>query len=163
MPAFALSTCCATLSVVMSAPARVLDDALELDPSDHARIARERILSLEQGDTDAAGLWREESRRRIDEIEAGTADLDDWSEVPSPCPTRSRAWATTETEDRPAASRAIALARAWRMAQSAARGGSNGRNRRVLPRGPAQRRAATGRPRPAHTTRRVCARSRRRA
>jgi hypothetical protein len=65
----------------MSDPARVLEDALELDPSDRARIVRELIVSLEQADADAEGLWREEIRQRIDEIEAGTAELEDWSAV----------------------------------------------------------------------------------
>jgi putative addiction module component (TIGR02574 family) len=65
----------------MSDPARVLEDALGLEPTHRARIARELIESLEQGDADAEALWRAEITRRIDEIEAGTAELEDWDAV----------------------------------------------------------------------------------
>jgi putative addiction module component (TIGR02574 family) len=65
----------------MSDPARVLEDALGLEATDRARIARRLIRSLEQGDADADVLWRAEIKRRIDEIEAGTAELEDWDAV----------------------------------------------------------------------------------
>jgi hypothetical protein len=65
----------------MSDPARVLEEAMALEPADKARIAHELIQSLEQADPDAEALWRDEIRRRIDEIEAGTAELEDWAVV----------------------------------------------------------------------------------
>jgi hypothetical protein len=65
----------------MSDPARVLEEAMALEPADKARIAHELIQSLEQTDPDAEALWRDEIRRRIDEIEAGTAELEDWAVV----------------------------------------------------------------------------------
>jgi hypothetical protein len=61
--------------------ARVLEEAMALEPADKARIAHELIWSLEQADPDAEALWRDEIRRRIDEIEAGTAELEDWAVV----------------------------------------------------------------------------------
>jgi putative addiction module component (TIGR02574 family) len=66
---------------IMSDPARVLAEALALEPDDKARIARELIQSLEKAEPDAEALWRDEIRRRIDEIEAGTAELEDWAAV----------------------------------------------------------------------------------
>ena len=65
----------------MSDPAKVLEDALDLEPNQRAQIARELIESLEDGDVDAEALWRAEISRRIDEIEAGTAELEDWDTV----------------------------------------------------------------------------------
>jgi len=65
----------------MSDPVRILKQALELDPSLRAHFAHELIVSLEQADTDADLLWREEIRRRIDEIEAGSVELEDWEAV----------------------------------------------------------------------------------
>jgi len=65
----------------MADPARILEDALALDPSDRARIARRLLDSLEEPDADADALWRAEIRRRIDEVEAGTTDLEEWASV----------------------------------------------------------------------------------
>jgi len=36
---------------------------------------------LEPEDADAAAAWSKEIRRRVDEIEAGTAELEDWETV----------------------------------------------------------------------------------
>jgi putative addiction module component (TIGR02574 family) len=65
----------------MADPARVLEDALTLTTDDRARIARELIHSLEPEDAEAAAAWSKEIRRRVDEIEAGTAGLEDWEVV----------------------------------------------------------------------------------
>jgi putative addiction module component (TIGR02574 family) len=65
----------------MADPARLLEEALSLDPEQRARIARRLIGSLEEPDADAEALWRQEIRRRIDAIEAGTAELEDWETV----------------------------------------------------------------------------------
>jgi hypothetical protein len=53
----------------MADPARVLQEALALDPESRARVARELIHSLEEPGAEAA--WRDEIRRRIDEVEPG--------------------------------------------------------------------------------------------
>jgi len=65
----------------MADPARVLEDALTLSTDDRARIAHELLHSLEPEDADAAAAWSKEIRRRVDEIEAGTAELEDWEIV----------------------------------------------------------------------------------
>jgi putative addiction module component (TIGR02574 family) len=65
----------------MAEPARVLEDALTLTPDDRARIAHELIHSLEPEDAEAAAAWSREVRRRVDEIQAGTAELEDWQTV----------------------------------------------------------------------------------
>ena len=65
----------------MADPARVLEDALTLTTDDRARIAHELLHSLEPADADAAAAWSKEIRRRVDEIEAGTAELEDWETV----------------------------------------------------------------------------------
>ena len=65
----------------MADPARVLEQALSLSVNERARIARELIHSLELDDADASAAWSDEIRRRIDEIEAGTAELEDWETV----------------------------------------------------------------------------------
>jgi len=65
----------------MADPARVLEDALTLTTDDRARIAHELIHSSEPEDAEAAAAWSKEIRRRVDEIEAGTAELEDWETV----------------------------------------------------------------------------------
>jgi putative addiction module component (TIGR02574 family) len=65
----------------MADSARVLEEALALAASERARIAHELIQSLEPEDADAAAAWSDEIRRRVDEIEAGTAELEDWETV----------------------------------------------------------------------------------
>lgn len=66
---------------VMADRARVLEDALALPVDDRARVAHELLRSLEQEDPDAVAAWTDEIRRRIDEVEAGTVELDDWETV----------------------------------------------------------------------------------
>jgi putative addiction module component (TIGR02574 family) len=65
----------------MADAAHVLKAALELDAGERARIAHELIHSLEPEDANAASAWSAEIGRRIDEIEAGTAELEDWETV----------------------------------------------------------------------------------
>ena len=65
----------------MADAARVLEQALALGADERARIAHELIQSLEPEDADAPAAWSEEIRRRVDEIEAGTAELEDWETV----------------------------------------------------------------------------------
>ncbi len=65
----------------MADRARVLEDASTLPVQDRARVAHELLRSLEAEDLDAAAAWTDESRRRIDEVEAGTVQLDDWETV----------------------------------------------------------------------------------
>lgn len=65
----------------MTDAARVLEEALAFTADERARIARQLIHSLEPEDVDAADAWNEEIRRRVDEIETGTADLEDWETV----------------------------------------------------------------------------------
>ncbi len=66
----------------MSDPARVLEEALELEPRDRARVAQQLIASLDgPADADADVLWRDEIRRRIDGVESGAEPLEDWASV----------------------------------------------------------------------------------
>lgn len=65
----------------MADAARVLQDALALAADERARIAHELISSLEPDDAGVAAAWSEEIRKRIDELEGGTAELDSWATV----------------------------------------------------------------------------------
>lgn len=65
----------------MADAARVLEEALALAAGERARIAHELIQSLDPEDPDAAAAWSDEIRQRVDEIEAGTAGLEDWETV----------------------------------------------------------------------------------
>jgi putative addiction module component (TIGR02574 family) len=65
----------------MADPARVLEEALALSVDERARIAHELLHSLELEDADASAAWSDEVQRRVDEIEAGTAELEDWDVV----------------------------------------------------------------------------------
>jgi hypothetical protein len=69
----------------MADPVRVLEDALTLPVADRARVAHELLRSLEiddgDSDGDVAAAWTDEIGRRIDEVEAGTAQLHDLDTV----------------------------------------------------------------------------------
>jgi len=65
----------------MADAARVLEEALALGADDRARLAHELIHSLEPEDADATAAWSSEIRQRVDQIEAGTAELEDWETV----------------------------------------------------------------------------------
>ena len=64
----------------MSLPLEKLEaEALELPVRERARLAHRLIASLDEDATDdpaeVEGAWEEEIRRRVAEVEAGTADL----------------------------------------------------------------------------------------
>lgn len=65
----------------MADAARILEQALTLSANERARLAHELIHSLEPDDPDASVAWTEEFRKRIDEIESGKAQLEDWDSV----------------------------------------------------------------------------------
>jgi hypothetical protein len=67
----------------MADRARVLEDALTLPVEDRAKVAHELLRSLEPADADGevAAAWTDEIRRRIDEVEAGAAELHDLDTV----------------------------------------------------------------------------------
>ncbi len=68
--------------VGMSDPARVLDEALHLEPAERAHVARLLIASLDDTtDDDADELWRDEIRARIHAVEAKAVELVDWADV----------------------------------------------------------------------------------
>lgn len=59
----------------------VLADALALPPEDRELLLMRLGWSLrEERPDDYDEAWRAEIRRRMDEVEAGTADLMDWEE-----------------------------------------------------------------------------------
>jgi putative addiction module component (TIGR02574 family) len=60
----------------------VLADALRLKPDARAEVAAELLASLDgPADPDAEAAWDAEIDRRIAAIEAGTIQLEPWSEV----------------------------------------------------------------------------------
>jgi putative addiction module component (TIGR02574 family) len=60
----------------------VLAEALRLDADARAEIAAELLASLDgPDDPDAEVAWAAEIERRVAEIEAGTAKLEDWEDV----------------------------------------------------------------------------------
>jgi putative addiction module component (TIGR02574 family) len=67
----------------MADRARVLEDALTLPVADRASVAQALLRSLEPADAEGsfAAAWTDEIERRIDEVEAGTAELHDLDTV----------------------------------------------------------------------------------
>jgi putative addiction module component (TIGR02574 family) len=64
------------------AATEVLADALRLEPDARAEVAAELLASLDgPADPDAEAAWDAEIDRRIAAIEAGTIQLEPWSEV----------------------------------------------------------------------------------
>ncbi len=60
----------------------ILEAAMKLPPDERARIAHELLESLDGAfDEDVEKAWLEELKRRSQEIDAGTADLEDWGDV----------------------------------------------------------------------------------
>lgn len=60
----------------------VLADALRLDARARAEIAAELIASLDgPADLDAATVWDQEIKRRVEALEAGTEKLESWESV----------------------------------------------------------------------------------
>jgi putative addiction module component (TIGR02574 family) len=61
---------------------KIRSEALRLPESERAELAHSLVLSLDgPADADAEGAWETEIRRRLDEIEAGTAELIDREEL----------------------------------------------------------------------------------
>jgi putative addiction module component (TIGR02574 family) len=67
------------------AAARLLAEALRLSEEDRGDLAAKLLESLdppeEPEDADAEAAWEEEIRRRLAEIDAGTAEMIPWSEA----------------------------------------------------------------------------------
>jgi len=62
--------------------AEVLKDALELPPEARAALIGPLVESLDtEVDEDAEEAWREELRRRLEEIDSGAAKLVPWDEA----------------------------------------------------------------------------------
>ena len=60
----------------------VLSTALLLPVSERARLVHELLASLDVGDDpDAAAAWLTEIERRAREVHAGTASVEQWSDV----------------------------------------------------------------------------------
>lgn len=57
---------------------RLLEEALQLDPSDRAKIAAELLSSLEDQDRDVKSAWAAEIARRAADAEAEPDDEEDW-------------------------------------------------------------------------------------
>ena len=61
---------------------KLFSEALSLPARERADLARELLRSLDDSeDPDAAAAWLAEIERRAREVEAGTADLEDWAAV----------------------------------------------------------------------------------
>jgi len=55
---------------------------LKLPPEERARIARELIASLDEPrETETEQAWIDEIERRLQDVDAGTAQLEEWSTV----------------------------------------------------------------------------------
>jgi putative addiction module component (TIGR02574 family) len=62
--------------------AEVLKDALDLPPEARAALIGPLVDSLDTDvDEDAEEAWRQEIRRRLEEIDSGTAKLVPWDEA----------------------------------------------------------------------------------
>lgn len=61
---------------------RLLAESLSLDAPERAALARQLILSLEEGcEPRADEIWVAEIERRVSEIDDGTAAFRDWEDV----------------------------------------------------------------------------------
>jgi putative addiction module component (TIGR02574 family) len=67
----------------MARAREVLDQALSLSTKDRARIAHELIVSLDDAPVDDPAeverAWTQEIERRLEEVDAGTAQLVPWN------------------------------------------------------------------------------------
>lgn len=57
---------------------RLLEEALQLAPSDRAKIAAELLSSLDDRDEDVKTAWAAEIARRVADAEANPDDEEDW-------------------------------------------------------------------------------------
>jgi putative addiction module component (TIGR02574 family) len=64
-------------------PQQILEAALKLEPGQREQLVEELTASLHGGfaSKEIEQAWMQEIERRSQEIDAGTADLVDWSEV----------------------------------------------------------------------------------
>jgi putative addiction module component (TIGR02574 family) len=60
---------------------RLLEEALQLTPSERAKIAAELLSSLEDRDEDVKAAWAAEIVRRAADAEADPDDEEDWREA----------------------------------------------------------------------------------
>jgi putative addiction module component (TIGR02574 family) len=58
--------------------ARLLEEALQLAPTDRARIAAELLSSLDDRDDDVKAAWAAEITRRAADADADPSDEEDW-------------------------------------------------------------------------------------
>lgn len=66
----------------MASAEKIIEQALELDEKDRARVAHELIRSLDGADeSGSVDAWTDELRRRIREIEDGSVELLSLDEV----------------------------------------------------------------------------------
>ena len=81
---------------VSLAPEDLLASALKLSVNDRARIARELLVSLDEGnqDPDAHVLWTAELRKRAEDVLRGNAKLVDAEEVDARVEARLKALRT---------------------------------------------------------------------
>jgi putative addiction module component (TIGR02574 family) len=63
---------------VTKAADRVLEEALQLPPSERAKIAAELVSSLDDSDRDVKTAWATEIARRAADAEADPDDEEDW-------------------------------------------------------------------------------------
>jgi putative addiction module component (TIGR02574 family) len=69
----------------------LLGTALGFPPAERAHLAHELIASLEEvQEPDAEAAWLAEIERRLQEVDAGTAKLEDWDVVRSRIAARLR-------------------------------------------------------------------------
>ena len=57
---------------------RLLEEALQLAPSERARLAAQLLSSLEEQDEDVKAAWAAEITRRAADADAYPADEEDW-------------------------------------------------------------------------------------
>jgi len=68
----------------VAARSDLLSDLLALPPSERSKYARELLDSLESvNDANAAEAWLDELELRNEEIDDGTAKIEDWDKVRS--------------------------------------------------------------------------------
>ena len=57
---------------------RLLEEVLQLEPSDRAKIAAELLSSLDEEDRDVKSAWAAEIARRAADADADPEDEEDW-------------------------------------------------------------------------------------
>jgi hypothetical protein len=57
---------------------RLLQEALQLEPKDRAKVAAQLLASLDEDDNEVQGQWAAEIKQRIADAEADPDDEEDW-------------------------------------------------------------------------------------